>query len=84
MTVIDLLILVVVGYALVNFTKTRRRIGTTKSRYGFVAIVAGLSLVALFYAIDLLTMHALPLFMPMAKAMAVMRDLHPFNRSIVA
>ena len=45
MTVIDLLILGVVGYALVDFTRARRRIRATKSRYGFVAIVAGLSLV---------------------------------------
>ncbi len=76
MTVADFLILGVVSYALVVFTRIGKRLTAPRTRYGFVGIVVGLSLVALFYLVDLLTMHVLPLFMPMANAMALMRDLH--------
>ena len=84
MTVIDLLILGVVSYALVVFTKIRKRLTTPRTRYGFAGIVVGLSLVALFYLVDLLTMHVLSLFMPMAKATVLMQDLHLNHQWLVA
>ncbi len=84
MTVIDLLILGVVSYALVVFTRIRKRLTTPRTRYGFAGIVVGLSLVALFYLVDLLTMHVLPLFMPMANAMVFMQGLHLNHQWLIA
>ena len=75
MTTIDILILGVVGYAAAVFLKDHRRPGRS-SEIGSFAIFGGLLLVGLFYLADLLVMHAVPNFMPMADAMAIMRDLH--------
>jgi PAS domain S-box-containing protein len=83
MTSIDILILSVVGYAAVVFLRGHRRPGRgTES--GFVAILGGLLLVALFYLADLLVMHAFPSFMPRAEAMSIMRELHLNGSWLVA
>ncbi len=76
MTVIDALIIGAVGYALWVFYHKRRKFPGSATSLGFFALVLGLSAIALFYLFDLATMHLLPLFVPMSKAMAVMEDLH--------
>ena len=76
MTVVDILILGVVGYTAAVFLKGRGQRPALSSESGFLAILGGLSLVALFYLADLLVMHAFPRFMPRADAMAIMRELH--------
>ena len=76
MTAIDLAILGVVGYASFTFASARRNIVTLRTRTGLATIILGLSLTALFYLADLIAMHALPLYMPTAEAMGIMRDLH--------
>ncbi|MCH7777975.1 MAG: PAS-domain containing protein [Gemmatimonadetes bacterium] len=76
MTVIDALIIGAVGYALRVFYHQRRKFPDSATSLGFFALVLGLSAIALFYLFDLATMHLLPLFEPMSKAMAVMEELH--------
>ena len=83
MTVIDILILVVVGYTAAVFLKGRRLLAHG-SRRGSLVILSGLLLVALFYLADLLVMHAFPRFMSRAEVMAIMRDLHLNHRWLVA
>ena len=75
MTVFDILILGVVGYAAAVFHRNRQRL-VRSSEIGFLAILIGLSLVALFYLTDLLVMHAFPRFMPRADAMTIMQEMH--------
>ena len=76
MTVIDVLIVGAVGYSLRVFYLQRRKFPGLATSLGFFALVLGLSSIALFYLFDLTTMHLLPLFVPMSKAMAVMENLH--------
>ncbi len=76
MTVIDVAIVGAVGYSLRVFYHQRRKFPGSATSLGFFALVLGLSAIALFYLFDLATMHLLPLFEPMSKAMAVMEDLH--------
>ncbi len=76
MTVVDVLILGIVGYSAGVFLVSRGRQAARGSQRGFFAIFGGLSLVALFYLADLLVMHAVPSFMPRAEAMNIMRNLH--------
>ncbi len=75
MTVIDILILGIVGYAAAGFLRGRRR-PARSFESGFLAIFGGLLLVALFYLADLLVMHAFPRVMPGAEAMNIMRELY--------
>ena len=75
MTVIDILILGIVGYAAAGFVRDRPR-SERRSESGSLAIIGGLALVALFYLSDLLVMHVAPNFLPRAEAMAIMRELH--------
>ncbi len=84
MTVIDILILGVVGYAAAGFLRGRGRRPARSSPFGFFAIFGGLSLVALFYLADLLVMHAVPRFVPGADAMAIMREFHLNGSWLVA
>ncbi len=83
MTIFDILILGVVGYAALGFLRDRRR-RTRGPEAGSLAILAGLSLVALFYLTDLLVMHAFPAFLPRAEAMAIMREPHLNGSWLVA
>ena len=87
MTVIDVLIIGAAGYSFWVFLNHRRKFPGATTSLGFSALVLGLSSIALFYLFDLATMHVLPLFMPMSKAMAVMEDLHhnyPWTLTLVA
>ena len=83
MTVVDILILGIVGYAAAGFLRDRRR-PARSSKSGSFAILGGLLLVALFYLADLLAMHAVPSFMPRAEAMTIMRELHLNGSWLVA
>ena len=84
MTVIDLAILGVAGGALAIFFSFGRHLAVSKTRWGFTAITVGLALVGGFHLVDLVTMHVLPMFMPMADAMGIMRSLHLNYRWIVS
>ena len=76
MTVIDLLIMGVTGYGLAIFLGSRRRGAKRHAIRGLGAIIAGLTVIGGFFFADLLVMHAMPLFMPRAGAMAVMTEMH--------
>ena len=76
MTITDLLIIGSVGYSLYVFVSHRRNCAHSKASIGLIAVVLGLSLIALFYVGDLVTMYVFPLFMPMSQAMAIMQDVH--------
>lgn len=76
MTLFDVLILGVVGYSLIIFLSGKKQDLTRQTRYGFAAILLGLSLIGLIYLADLATMHILPLFMPEPSAMAMMYLMH--------
>ncbi len=84
MTVIDLLILGAVCYALLKFYYVRKYLEAKNTRIGLIPIILGLSFLGLFFLADLLTMHALPHFMSKAKSMAIMENLHLNYSWIVA
>ena len=83
MTVIDLLIVGVAGYALAYFLKPRTRRATRRVQRGFGrgfgAIVLGLALIGGFFLADLMVMHVLPLFAPPARVMVAMVAMHNFH-----
>lgn len=76
MTVIDLLIVGGAIYCLWVFRKFGRRLSRRKSKTGSVLLLAGIFIISIFYVGDLFTMHALPLVIPHAEAMAAMAELH--------
>src|SRR5262249_25208420 len=76
MTAIDLLIIAVAIYGIWRcrrFIPGRR---PSASRIGVWLIASGLLVVGLFYAADLISMHALPAVMSEQEAMALMNALH--------
>jgi PAS domain S-box-containing protein len=75
MTALDLVIIVITGATLWSFFQIRSR-RPLLTQTGPLLIISGLLCITLFYLTDLATMHALPLFMPMAEAMAIMDSLH--------
>ncbi len=84
MTIIDLLIIGSVGYCLYVFVSHQRNFSLSMASIGLISVVLGLSLIALFYVADLMTMHVFPLFIPKSQAMAIMRDVHLNSFWIVA
>jgi PAS domain S-box-containing protein len=76
MTAFDLLVIAVVAFSLVAFARSGIYRQPSKSKFGPWLIIVGLLSFGLFYFIDLLVMHALPLFIPKAAAMAQMENLH--------
>lgn len=83
MTIIDVLIIGIVGTSLGLFIKHRPNALFAGAYIGLGAIVCGLVLTGLFYLTDLAVMHLLPFFVPMSQAMAVMEELH-LNYSWIA
>ena len=76
MTIFDLVIVffaLFTGYVL--FVR-RHSIDYLEAKRAALFIALGLGVIGLFYFADLLTMHLLPLFMPMKEAMEIMRQLH--------
>ena len=76
MTAIDLAIIAVVAFAVWSLVKKRSNIEKTKLRVGATLSVAGLLSITGLYLADLATMHVLPAFMTMEKAMGAMHHLH--------
>jgi PAS domain S-box-containing protein len=76
MTLIDVLIIfgtVIAGW---QFRRKRLVLANLNATLPVLLMMGGLFVIALFYLADLVTMFILPMFMPMAKAMMVMNDLH--------
>ncbi|MCK5342200.1 MAG: PAS domain-containing protein, partial [Candidatus Heimdallarchaeota archaeon] len=84
MTAIDLLIIGMTTYALVIFYKHRKSLKYLNLYVGASFVLLGLTIIALFYLADLLTMFLLPIFIPMKVAMDIMRNLHLNYNWIVA
>ncbi len=76
MTTIDLLVIAVVAFSMVVLVRSRINHQPSISKVGPWLVIAGLLMLGLFYFADLLIMHALPLIVPMAEAMAYMENLH--------
>ncbi len=76
MTAIDLAILAIAGVVLWVFIRNRMILQPLAIKTGPALVVLGLGSIGLFFFADLMTMHALPLFVPMAEAMAAMENLH--------
>ena len=76
MTVIDLLIMGIAGCGLAYFLRVKNRGAKNQSIRGFGAINLGLMVIGGFFCADLLIMHALPHFVPRARAMAIMTEMH--------
>ncbi len=80
MTILDLLIVGAIAYAAISIRPQPGSQLASKDLLGLSLIIAGLSVFGLFYAVDLLVMHAFPLFMPASLAMGIMEDLHLNHR----
>ncbi len=76
MTAIDLLIVGGAVFCAWSYWRTYRYVGAKYFNTGRVLVLSGLSIFALFFALDLYIMHALPLSMPMADVMAIMNEFH--------
>lgn len=76
MTVIDIVIIAVVAFVLIVVSRQRRQLAGMPAHRGFFAINVGLSIIALFYLADLLTMHLLPMIAARSDAMDLMLELH--------
>jgi len=76
MTIIDVIIFGMTVFTIWNFYKQRQVLKQLKLLSGIYLIIIGLSIIALFYFLDFMTMHLFPLFLPMKKAMMIMKDLH--------
>ena len=76
MTLFDLMIISIVSYTTYVFYKKRHAIKHFHATYAVILMLIGLSIIALFYTTDLFIMFALPQFIPMMQAMAIMKDLH--------
>ncbi len=76
MTVVDLLIVGIAGSGLVYFLRVRNRGAGRQTIRGFGAIILGMLAVGGFFFADLLIMHGLPLFVPRARAMAIVTEMH--------
>ncbi|MCZ6859818.1 MAG: PAS domain S-box protein, partial [Alphaproteobacteria bacterium] len=84
MTVFDLLIIGIAGCGVVYFLRVKKRDAMRQTIRGFGIVILGLTIVGGFFFADLLIMHALPLFVPRARAMAVMTDMHLNYRWLVS
>ena len=76
MTITDFLIIGSVGYCLYVFVSHQRNFSLSVASIGLISVVLGLSLIALFYVADLVTMYVFPLFMTKSQAMAAMMGVH--------
>ncbi len=76
MTMFDLMIISIVSYTTYVFYKKRHAIKHFNATHAAILMLLGLSIIAMFYTADLITMFVLPLFMPMMRAMEIMKDLH--------
>jgi len=76
MTLIDVVIIAITLLVYVTFYQQKSILKQLNLQLGAGLLLLGLTLTALFYFGDLLTMHVLPLFMPMKEAMNMMLFWH--------
>jgi hypothetical protein len=76
MTVIDLVILAATAIVFWRYFGTGTGHSPSAPKAGLRLIMAGILVIGLFYLADLLSMHVLPAFIPMAEATAFMGNLH--------
>jgi len=76
MTLIDLVVIFLSGLALWDFYRNRVLLKRLRVFSGLALVIGGLITIASLYFIDIVSMHFLPLWMPMEKAMKFMEDLH--------
>jgi PAS domain S-box-containing protein len=76
MTTFDLLVLLAVAVSLGMFIRSITSGHSSLLNTGSLLIISGLFTFGLFYFIDLLIMQVMPLYYPMADAMALMEALH--------
>ena len=75
MTVIDVVIIGAVLVALWIFVQARQHLRARKALFGFSAIVIGLALIGVFFAVDLFVMWSLPWFVSGTRATAFIEEL---------
>jgi PAS domain S-box-containing protein len=76
MTVIDLLILGVAGFAIALVLRSSKQDARRHAIRGMAAVILGLGVIGGLFFADLLILHALPLFVARVRAMAVMTGMH--------
>jgi diguanylate cyclase (GGDEF)-like protein/PAS domain S-box-containing protein len=76
MAVIDILIITATVYLLYIFVKNYGKTKQLGIVFGSGLTMFGLTVIAFFYFLDLLSMYLIPLFMPQEDAMVIMMDLH--------
>jgi len=76
MSVIDGAVILITMLVYVAFYQQKSILRQLNLQLGAGLLLSGLTVIALFYLGDLLTMHAFPLFMPMKKAMGMMLFWH--------
>lgn len=76
MTTIDFMIIVVTGIVFWRNFWTDARYRPSVPKAGLRLVMLGILVIALFYFADLLSMHVLPAFIPLAEAMQSMAYVH--------
>ena len=76
MTVFDLAVMATVAFSIAALVRSSLFRQSSRSKFGPKLIIIGALTIGLFYFFDLLSMHALPLVVPKAEAMAFMENLH--------
>ena len=76
MTIIDLVVIFLSCLAIWDFYRNRLLLQRLRVFSGLALVIGGLITIASLYFFDIVSMHFLPLVMPMAKAMKFMEDLH--------
>ena len=76
MTIIDLVVIFLTFLALWDFYRNRQLLKRLQVFSGLALVVGGLITIASLYFLDMVSMHFLPLIMPMERAMIFMEDLH--------
>jgi len=76
MTIIDSLIIVITFILFWNYHQNRQLLKQLKIQSVVAIIFGGFFMMASLFFLDILTMHLLPRFMPMKKAMEIMKMLH--------
>jgi len=76
MTLVDVVIISITLFVYVTFYQQRFILRQLNLHLGAGLLLLGLTLTALFYLGDLITMHVMPLIMPMKEAMSMMLYWH--------
>ncbi len=76
MTIIDLVLLLIMAASVVFIGRNWSMFNHPRQARYVVMIIAGVSIIGLFYLADLIIMHVMPGFIGEAAAMAMMAELH--------